>query len=173
MVLFPPADQNFYRLSREDVNHPLSSFSKHDFFLDDKQWPSVEHYFQAARFVDENYKEKIRQAEHPRIAQKLGKTRFKKTRGDWAKVQDIVMTRAVYIKCRSHPEVAQTLLETDDQKILETSAFDYYWGCGRDGRGKNAYGKVLMNVRDKLRQEAEPQSQSPQNPDQASQKNQE
>lgn len=155
MSLFPPADQNFFRVSREDVNDPLSAFSKHDFFLDDKQWPSVEHYFQAMKFIDVNYQEKIRSAEHPKVAQKLGKTRFKKTRKDWEKVQDIVMTRAVYIKCRTYVDIAEALLATEEQKILETSAFDYYWGCGRDGRGHNAYGKVLMNVRDKLREEAQ------------------
>lgn len=153
MSLFPPTDQNVLRVSREDVNDPLSSFSKHNFFLDDKQWPSVEHYFQALKFIDENYQEQIRAAEHPKVARKLGKARFKKTRKDWEKLQDTVMTRAVYIKCRTHAEVAEALLQTEEQNILETSAYDYYWGCGRDGRGHNTYGKVLMNVRAKLREE--------------------
>jgi len=152
--LSPPTGQNVFRVSREDVNDPLSSFSKHGFFLDDKQWPSVEHYFQALKFVDENYQEQIRTAEHPKVAQKRGKARFKKTRKDWEKLQDTVMTRAVYIKCRTHVEVAEALLHTAEQTILETSAYDYYWGCGRDGRGHNTYGKVLMNVRVKLREEA-------------------
>ena len=31
--------------------------------------------------------------------------------------------------------------------------YDYYWGVGRDGRGHNVFGKVLMAVRDKLMQE--------------------
>ena len=153
--MFKPDPQNYLRLSREDVNDPLSSFSKHEFFLDEQQWPSVEHYFQAMKFVDENYREKIRNAEHPRIAQKLGSARLKRKRKDWQKIQDIVMTRAVYIKCRTHDEVAQALLDTGDEDIVETSSLDYYWGCGRDGRGNNGYGKVLMNVRKKLREEAQ------------------
>ena len=31
--------------------------------------------------------------------------------------------------------------------------YDCYWGCGRDTRGLNTYGKVLMNVRARLRKE--------------------
>jgi predicted NAD-dependent protein-ADP-ribosyltransferase YbiA (DUF1768 family) len=31
--------------------------------------------------------------------------------------------------------------------------YDYYWGVGRDGRGYNVFGKVLMAVRDKLMEE--------------------
>ena len=57
------------------------------------------------------------------------------------------MTRAVYIRARSHPELAQELLNTGDQTLVENSQYDYFWGCGRDRRGNNTYGKVLMNVR--------------------------
>lgn len=31
--------------------------------------------------------------------------------------------------------------------------YDYFWRNGRDMRGNNAFGKVLMNIRDKLRKE--------------------
>ena len=37
--------------------------------------------------------------------------------------------------------------------IVESSLYDHYWGCGRDQRGHNYYGKMLMDVRDKLRAE--------------------
>jgi predicted NAD-dependent protein-ADP-ribosyltransferase YbiA (DUF1768 family) len=37
--------------------------------------------------------------------------------------------------------------------LVESSNYDYFWGCGRDRRGENMYGKVLMNVREKLREE--------------------
>ena len=37
----------------------------------------------------------------------------------------------------------------------ELSGYDYFWGSGRDMRGKNNFGKVLMGVRDKLRSERE------------------
>jgi predicted NAD-dependent protein-ADP-ribosyltransferase YbiA (DUF1768 family) len=63
------------------------------------------------------------------------------------------MTRGTYIKCRTHPEVTQVLLDSGDIEIKEVSQYDYFWGSGRDLRGKNSYGKMLMGVRDKLREE--------------------
>ena len=144
---------NLHLVSREDVNDLLSSFSKHGFRLEDRDWPSVEHYFQAMKFEDTEYQEKIRLAEHPKKARKLGRTRRRKIRHDWSKVRTVMMTRGLYTKCKAHPEVAEALLNTGDIHIQEISLYDYFWGTGRDARGKNAYGQVLMNIRDKLRKE--------------------
>jgi ribA/ribD-fused uncharacterized protein len=65
-----------------------------------------------------------------------------------------MMTRAVYTKCRSHEDVARRLLDTGNKILVESNQFDYFWGCGRDRRGHNTYGKVLMDVRQRLREEA-------------------
>ncbi len=151
--LFPTEPTAAEHFSRSDVMNELGTFARHSFFLDECEWPSVEHYYQAMKFVNQDYREKVRQAEHPRRARKLGRNRFQKRRGDWHQVKATVMTRAVYTKCRAHPEVAAALLATGDKTLVENSNYDYYWGCGRDRRGANMYGKVLMNVRDKLREE--------------------
>ena len=153
MPLFPPQEENALYFSRSDPNQILGTFSKHDFELDGFLWPSVEHYFQAMKFENENYREKIRQAPHPLKARKLGRTRFRKIRRDWHQIREVVMTRAVYTKCRTHIVAHDALLDTGDQILVESSQYDYYWGCGRDRRGHNTYGKVLMNVRKKLREE--------------------
>jgi ribA/ribD-fused uncharacterized protein len=150
MGIFPEIDEDAIFLSRSDTNENLGTFSKHSFELDGALWPSVEHYFQAMKFEDAEYREKIRTAPHPKKARKLGRNRFKKIRKDWAKVKTVVMTRGVYIKCRTYPDISKQLLETEDRKLVENSQYDYYWGCGRDRRGDNHYGKVLMSVRGKL-----------------------
>ncbi len=151
--LFAPDQTEAVYFSRSDPLHPLGTFSRHSIFLEDKEWPSVEHYYQAMKFDDEGYRERIRQADHPKKARKLGRSRLKKRRKDWKQVKSTVMTRGVYIKCRTHAEVADALLATDSSTLIENSNYDYYWGCGRDRRGNNMYGKVLMNVRDKLLEE--------------------
>ncbi|RLW71630.1 MAG: GTP cyclohydrolase, partial [gamma proteobacterium symbiont of Stewartia floridana] len=98
-------------------------------------------------------REEIREADHPNKAQKLAAKNKRSMRKDWKQAREVVMTRAIYIKCRTHPEVAAALFSTGEQKIIETSQYDYYWGCGRDGLGHNTFGKVLMAVRSKLREE--------------------
>lgn len=140
-------------LSRTDKDEVLSTHSHHPFQLDGFTWPTVEHYFQAMKFEDKAYQTKISQAESPELATKLGTSWFKRPRKDWKKRQNVIMTRAVYTKAKTYPEVADRLLETKEQKIVENSQYDFYWGCGRDRRGENHYGKILMNVRTKLFEE--------------------
>jgi ribA/ribD-fused uncharacterized protein len=144
---------NRYLVSRTDVHDPLSAYSKFGFELDGAEWPSVEHYYQGMKFEGGELRESIRAADHPEKASKLAKANRKRARKDWQKVRQVIMTRAVYTKCRSHRAVADALLATGDKHIVESTMYDYYWGVGRDGRGNNVFGKVLMDVRDKLMQE--------------------
>ena len=151
-MLFSKSVKPYY-LSRSDVNHPLSSFSRLGFELDGSAWPSVEHYYQGMKFEEGELRESVRTAEHPEKAKQLAEANREAIRKDWQQVREVMMTRAVYIKCRTHEGVAAALLSTGDRDIIETSQYDYYWGCGRDGRGHNTFGKVLMAVRDKLAEE--------------------
>ena len=149
-MFFKPTPTNYVYVSRYDPNHILASYSKHAFELDGAEWPSAEHYYQAMKFEDESIQEQIRQAADPYDAVKISKKHKRKMRKDWKKIKATVMTRGLYIKCRTHDRVSTALLKTEDRKIVERSQYDYYWGCGRDGRGDNVYGKVLMDIRIKL-----------------------
>jgi ribA/ribD-fused uncharacterized protein len=153
MIFSSKPEIALYHVSRSDPLSPLSGYSKHGFELDGDFWPSVEHYYQGMKFDAGDLRSAVRDVDHPAKAAKLAGKNRKSIRKDWKKVKETFMTRGLYIKCRTHPEVAEALLDTGDKKIVESSQFDYYWGCGRDGRGHNTYGKVLMAVRDKLREE--------------------
>lgn len=137
-------------ISMTDAEHPLSSYSDYAFNLDDFRWPTVEHYFQAMKFRDAGLREKIRATDNAADARRTARRHFWRIRFDWKRLRETVMTRAVYIKCMTYPDVAKTLLETGNQPIVELSQYDYFWGRGRDGRGRNKYGKILMNVRERL-----------------------
>ena len=155
-MLFPDLDEDTIFIHRTDPKQLLGVFSAHPIKLEGKEWPSVEHYFQAMKFVDSNpdYCERIRQAPTAKAARRMGRKRFKKLRSDWAKVKRIYMTRGVYTKASMYPEVASALLATGKAKLMEASQYDYYWGCGRDRRAENTYGKVLMDVRKKLQEQS-------------------
>lgn len=154
-MLFPDLDEEAIYLSRSDDTQILGTHKLQGFKLDGKEWPSVEHYFQAMKFetTSPEHFEKIRLAIDAKKARKLGASRFKKLRPDWKKVRRVVMTRAIYTLCHSIPEVKRALLATGKQKLVENSQYDYFWGCGRDRRGENTYGLILMDVRDKLKKE--------------------
>ena len=148
-MLFNRIEEELYKVRRDDETHPLSSFAAYPFELEGKEWPTVEHYYQATKFSNPEYAEKIRLAQTPEQAKKLGNTRWKRKRKDWEKIRTTAMTRATYIKCRTYPDIAKTLTDTGDIKILEVSLYDYFWGCGRDLRGTNAFGEMLMDIRKK------------------------
>jgi|TARA_B110000483_G_scaffold238964_1_gene316574 ribA/ribD-fused uncharacterized protein len=143
-------DSPKFHLSHMDTNSLLSSWSKHSIFIENLEWPSVEHYVQAMKYDDGPYREKIRNAEHPKSAKKLGESRRKKKRTNWKSERELYMTRGIYTKCKAYPKIAEALLATGDQDILDTSNYDYFWGCGRDTLGKNRFGAILMDIRAKL-----------------------
>ncbi|MDO3386491.1 NADAR family protein [Gilvimarinus sp. SDUM040013] len=151
MSLFISAKEDAHYFSMDDVANGWSRVSEHGFELDGEYWPTVEHYYQAMKFDNASDKDAVKAAKTARQARKVGGGWFKKKRPDWKQVELTVMTRAVYIKMRTHPEIASLLLATQEQMLVEDSQFDYFWGCGRDKRGTNHYGQILMNVRDKLR----------------------
>jgi len=151
---FSQSQEQLILVSRVDAADPLAAYSRHGFVLEGAEWASVEHYYQAMKFTDPDLQEAVRAAPDPAAARRVAKKNRRKMRKDWNAIKRIVMTRGVYRKCVAHHEVATALLATGDRNIIETSQYDYYWGCGRDLRGGNAYGKVLMQVREKLLQAA-------------------
>ncbi len=159
MPLFAEEDVNALYFSRHDEHNLLGSADLHPYTLDGHEWPTVEHYYQANLYKDEAVQTKIRALPSAQAVIALTEGFFSKLKwtgkhADWKKRRQVLMTRAFYTQCKTYPNIAQALLETGDQKLVESSAYDHFWGCGRDRRGENTYGKVLMNVRAKLLEES-------------------
>lgn len=130
----------------------FSNFSDHGIEMDGKWYMTVEHYFQAMKFPGHEQSEKIRVAANPMVAKRLGNVRSVPLREDWEAVKLDVMRAAVCKKVATHPEVAQRLLGTGDEELIEAAPSDYFWGCGKTGSGQNWLGKILMEVRAELRE---------------------
>ncbi len=130
----------------------FSNFSSHGFKLDGFWWPTNEHFFQAQKFADTPHADAIREVKTPKDAAKMGRDRSRPLRRDWEEVKEEIMRRGVLQKFETHVEIREVLLSTGDEEIVENSPSDYYWGCGKDGSGKNRLGFILMEVREELRQ---------------------
>ena len=130
----------------------FSNFSPHGFELDGTYWKTSEHYFQAQKFVGTDYAELVRKAATPKQAAEIGRRRDLPLRTDWEQVKDDVMRRAVLKKFATHADLRTVLLSTGERDIVENAPNDCYWGCGRDGTGKNRLGQILMETRAILRQ---------------------
>ena len=129
----------------------LSNFHPAAVSFDDQIYPSVEHAYQAAKTLDPEEREIIRNSTTPGMAKKLGK--HVKLRSGWIseEVRERVMAELVWKKFSTHPDLAQKLLDTGDANLIEGNTWgDTYWGVCR-GVGENMLGEILMQVRQHLR----------------------
>lgn len=141
----------FYRVN--DAYREFSNFAHYPFVIDHVEWPTVEHYFQAHKFMDKELQDKIRQLISPMDAALMGRDRQLPLRADWELIKDDVMRRAVYEKFKQNSEIKQILIDTGDSEIIEHTTNDAYWADGGDGSGKNKLGLILMEVRERLNKE--------------------
>jgi len=137
----------YFYAAREQPYGCFSNFSPHGVELDGQWWQTTEHYFQAQKFLDAEFREEVRRAPTPKQAAERGRDRRRPLRPDWEQIKDDVMRRAVLRKFETHRTIRELLLSTGAATIVEQAPGDYYWGCGADGSGRNMLGVILMEVR--------------------------
>lgn len=140
----------------------FSNFSLHPIRMPDENggyyiWPSVEHYYQAYKFVGledpaaKSCLREIKNAKSPEEAARLGRRTQRQrpdlVRADWDSVKIDVMYRALKCKFSTYPHLASMLLSTAGSVLVEASPHDLFWGGGRDGEGLNYLGRLLMQLR--------------------------
>lgn len=136
----------------------FSNFSSHPIHCGGYHWLTVEHFYQAQKFVntpDAAIILQIRKTLTPEAAAAIGRSPKYAPRHDWCHVKQAIMWQGLLAKFQTHTDIAQILLDTGDAQIIENSPVDYYWGCGADGSGYNHLGKLLMKMRDILRESAD------------------
>ena len=137
-------------------NHPnFSNFLPTKIVVDGKTYLDVEAAFQAGKLKDGVEDERFYTATKG-AAKKLG--RQVDLRPDWEQIKYEHMKKCVYAKFSQYPELAEELLATGNDWIVEdtTAWHDNIWGACRCAKcvgkqSKNLMGRALMEVRAKLR----------------------
>ena len=142
---------NFYSTKAE--YGCFSNFSRHSIELKGETWVTSEHYFQAQKFAGTQHESSVRKAKGPREAAEMGRDRKRPLREDWEEVKDDIMRQAVMAKFTQRKDLKEILLSTGDAVLVEHTENDFYWGDGGNGTGKNMLGKILMEVREILKNE--------------------
>lgn len=145
----------------------ISSFTKEYAFLSNFfpspvfGFPTVEHYYQAAKSMDPEHHRAILATPHPGRAKRLG--RKVDLRNDWEEVKFKVMERGLKEKFRIE-ELREALLATGDAELLEGNAWhdNEFGNCWcpkcKDIPGRNMLGRLLMRIREELRQLSDDQT---------------
>ncbi len=129
----------------------FSNFSKHSIFLDQKIWPTVEHYYQASKFEKMVDREFIRRASTPILAKQFAQEMFTPLlQTEWLEIKKEVMFKGLRAKFSQHPDLTELLISTNDRVLVEHTKNDLFWGDGGDGSGNNQLGQLLMLLRKEL-----------------------
>jgi len=129
----------------------FSNFYPSKIVVNEKEWLTVEHYFQAMKSTSESDQESVRAASTPGRAKRMG--RSLPLREDWDKIKTEVMMKGLRAKFKLSP-FRETLLKSGDRFIYEDSPYDNVWGTGvlkSEGNGQNLLGKMLMALRAEIK----------------------
>ncbi|RIK41316.1 MAG: hypothetical protein DCC57_18980 [Chloroflexi bacterium] len=133
--------------------HADTNAARTGFDLDGLPWQSVEHAYQAAKYIGVNaaWVGEVRAAPRPRDAKVIG--RVYAPRPDWEEIKQIAMLRALLATALAHPAVAALLTQTAGAVLVEDSYQDAVWGRGPDFHGQNLLGLTWMLARIILEQQ--------------------
>ncbi len=141
-----------YFFSQADEYSVFSNFAYVPFYWNGRLCKTLEHPYQASKFPDHpEYQEKIYSTKNPADAYRLSQTEEYCIRSDWKKVKLDIMRELLYEKFIQNEDLKEMLLATGDRTLIEDSSSNYYWGCGKNGTGKNMLGILLMELREKFR----------------------
>lgn len=133
----------------------LSNFFIASFVWNGTLWAHSEAAYQAAKATTREDYESFIQLK-PGDAKRHG--REITIRSDWEEVKYDIMREIVFAKFSQNPELKAKLLATGHALLEEGNNHrDQIWGVcpPRSGMGKNYLGKILMEVREELREDAE------------------
>ena len=126
----------------------LSNFYETQITYEGITYPSVENAYQAAKTISQEERLKF-----VNITAKEAKSLGKKItlRDDWEQIKIQVMWNLIYEKFTRNRKLLSSLLLTGDTQIEETNWWgDRFWGVCK-GEGENHLGKLLMKLREKLK----------------------
>lgn len=137
----------------DDEHRFLSNFWPAAVQLDGYTYPTVEHAYQAAKTLSAKERTAIAMIhpDSPGRAKQLGRKVTK--RKDWEQIKLSVMLTLLRQKFAPGTGLARQLLATGNSELIEGNNWgDMYWGRV-EGVGLNHLGRLLMQVREELREE--------------------
>lgn len=128
----------------------LSNFAPAEVVLDGVTYPTTEHAYQASKFKDFSARERIKAQSTPGGAKRAARKFTPDPDFDGRKIRVMAYLQA---QKYAHPYYRNLLLGTGDCVIEEGNKWgDTFWGVC-NGKGENNLGKILMDLRSRIRAE--------------------
>eukprot|EP00298_Acanthocystis_sp_HF-20_P011360 c19354_g1_i1.p1 GENE.c19354_g1_i1~~c19354_g1_i1.p1 ORF type:complete len:242 (-),score=78.97 c19354_g1_i1:19-744(-) len=163
----------------------LSNFWKmsHPLIFEGEEYKTSEHLYQAMRYIIAEqtpeiveYIREIRTAKTPYMSKILANQDVSDKRYEWRrKLIEIIdkyydhvsiapqwfdvnidaMRHILRLKFTTDQKCKDLLINTGSNLLAENSPYDDFWGLGRDGDGENWLGKILVEIREELKNSKE------------------
>ena len=135
----------------------FSPYTAHAIEIDGVVYPTVEHAYQCARYIDKNIIEEIRNTPSPvkawEVSSKYKSIQVSEFKNDEHKLS--VMKDIMRLKARQHEDVRRALLDSGEMEIVKHIVTyppgDGFWDDGEDGTGLNHTGRMWMEIRAELK----------------------
>lgn len=113
---------------------------------------SSEHYYMWCKADNKDDANRVLNVGNSWAAKKIGNT--VKLRADWHTYRLVAMKKALRLKFTQNQELKDKLLATGDVELIEYAPWgDIYWGVDKSKKGQNNLGKLLMELREELKNE--------------------
>jgi ribA/ribD-fused uncharacterized protein len=145
----------------------LSNFYRTNFSSEGLEFHSVEqymHYKKAKLFKDEEIAEQIMLEKTPLATKRLGRKVKNFDPSIWNENKKNIVKYGVLLKFKQNKEISEKLLNTQSLILVEAAGgrnADRIWGIGytaklalenKDNWGENLLGKILMEVRNEVKE---------------------
>lgn len=114
------------------------------------KYPTVEHAYQASKFLDVIHHKNIEKLKQPRLSREYARANANEIRADWDDIK--LDSMAGFLRQKfSIPELQEKLLDTGNAELIEENTWnDTFWGIC-NGIGENNLGKLLMKIRAEIK----------------------
>ncbi len=144
----------FYRANQKDYGF-LSNLYKRPIKFEGREFSTSEHAYQYGKFAKKDVAEWAMNAPAPHLLAIVAHGLFRwDVVPNWSKIKVERMKSVLIQKFTQHSDLKEKLIDTKDSILIEESNIDSYWGCGKNGKGKNMLGVLLMEVREELSKES-------------------
>uniref|UniRef100_A0A6C0CID6 NADAR domain-containing protein n=1 Tax=viral metagenome TaxID=1070528 RepID=A0A6C0CID6_9ZZZZ len=118
-------------------------------------WPTIEHYRIASAYFggDQDLIDNIREAKNPTIAHRRAENANAQSvhkRFDFDDTRDSELKTAYMLWLHANPDLLKRLKATEKANIVLEQFNDSYMGITKIGKGNNAVGKILSQLRVEL-----------------------
>jgi ribA/ribD-fused uncharacterized protein len=152
-----------YNVTSKKYNWLSNFYQGESFMFDKREYPTIEHAFQAQKNNDDDFKDLFTKTsntyvgDNPKSIKKIVtqsnmKKINKKIVDNWEETRLELLESIMRVYYQYNDTLKKKLLDTDNKELVFKGAgADTFYGIDKNGDGENKHGRLLMKLRDEFK----------------------